>query len=304
MRLDAPVMIAVVCTVAHSTALSHAYGMSPGPAAVGLVALVGPGVGTFFVPGLGLWPAGVLLSVYFLYLLGTLGQSAQDFDRRVRMETNLLDAASKEQRAQASRESAMRLRQRILDTIPIPVFYKDAARAYLGCNDAHARFLGVTRDAVVGKTVHDLSPPELARIYDERDLELLRQPGSQVYEAEVDCRPLGEKRLVVFHKATFEATGGGVGGIVGALVDVTERTRAERHREEMIAELRLALEKVRKLSGLLPICANCKKIRDDKGYWNQIESYIHAHSEAEFSHGICPDCLEKLYPDLDDVDAG
>ena len=59
-----------------------------------------------------------------------------------------------------------------------------------------------------------------------------------------------------------------------------------------------ALAKVKKLSGMLPICASCKKIRDDKGYWNRIESYIGAHSEAEFSHGICPDCAKKLYPDF------
>jgi hypothetical protein len=66
----------------------------------------------------------------------------------------------------------------------------------------------------------------------------------------------------------------------------------------LIRELQEALSKVKTLSGLLPICASCKKIRDDKGYWNQIETYIGAHSEAEFSHGICPDCLIKLYPGL------
>ncbi|HVN96375.1 MAG TPA: cache domain-containing protein [Syntrophorhabdaceae bacterium] len=63
-------------------------------------------------------------------------------------------------------------------------------------------------------------------------------------------------------------------------------------------ELEKALSEVKKLSGLLPICSSCKKIRDDKGYWNQIESYIKDHSEAEFSHGICPDCTKKLYPDI------
>jgi DNA-binding response OmpR family regulator len=62
--------------------------------------------------------------------------------------------------------------------------------------------------------------------------------------------------------------------------------------------LRKALAQVKKLSGFLPICASCKKIRDDKGYWQQIEAYIHDHSEAEFSHGICPECAEKLYGDL------
>ena len=64
-------------------------------------------------------------------------------------------------------------------------------------------------------------------------------------------------------------------------------------------ELEKALAKVQTLSGLLPICASCKNIRDDKGYWKQIEGYITDHSEAEFSHGICPDCAKKLYPDMD-----
>jgi len=66
----------------------------------------------------------------------------------------------------------------------------------------------------------------------------------------------------------------------------------------LIKELQEALAKVKTLSGLLSICASCKKIRDDKGYWNQIETYIRDHSQAEFSHGLCPDCLEKLYPDI------
>ncbi len=81
--------------------------------------------------------------------------------------------------------------------------------------------------------------------------------------------------------------------------EVTDRKRAEYEREKLIQELRQALGKVKLLSGFLPICASCKKIRDDKGYWNQIELYIRDHSEAEFSHGICPDCCKKLYSDLD-----
>jgi hypothetical protein len=66
--------------------------------------------------------------------------------------------------------------------------------------------------------------------------------------------------------------------------------------QDTIEDLQNALARVKLLSGLLPICSSCKKIRDDKGYWNQIESYIREHSEAEFSHGICPDCAKKLYP--------
>lgn len=85
---------------------------------------------------------------------------------------------------------------------------------------------------------------------------------------------------------------------VGTAVDITERKHAEEVREHLILELRKALSDVTTLSGLLPICSSCKKIRDDKGYWNQLEHYISSHSEASFTHGICPDCAKALYPEV------
>jgi len=84
--------------------------------------------------------------------------------------------------------------------------------------------------------------------------------------------------------------------------EIVRRSAAEEKNRKLILELQESIVKVKRLSGLLPICASCKKIRDDKGYWNQIESYIHTHSEAEFSHGICPECAKKLYPDFDILD--
>jgi PAS domain S-box-containing protein len=80
--------------------------------------------------------------------------------------------------------------------------------------------------------------------------------------------------------------------------EIAERRRVEEERERLIRELRQALAKVKTLSGLLPICVSCKKIRDDKGYWNQLEAYIRDHSEADFSHGICPECRKRLYPEV------
>ena len=73
--------------------------------------------------------------------------------------------------------------------------------------------------------------------------------------------------------------------------------QADKEKSKIIKELQSALEKVQMLSGMLPICASCKQIRDDRGYWNKIEVYIEKHSEAEFSHGICPECARKLYPE-------
>jgi len=86
-----------------------------------------------------------------------------------------------------------------------------------------------------------------------------------------------------------------VAGQVGLAI---ERKKSEEEKEKLIAELKEALAKVKTLSGFLPICASCKKIRDDSGYWNQIEVYIQDHSEAEFTHSICPTCREGLYPGL------
>jgi DNA-binding response OmpR family regulator len=65
-----------------------------------------------------------------------------------------------------------------------------------------------------------------------------------------------------------------------------------------IEELRQALDQIKTLRGIVPICAGCKQIRDDRGYWNQVEIYVRDHTEAQFSHGICPDCMKKLYPDV------
>lgn len=77
-----------------------------------------------------------------------------------------------------------------------------------------------------------------------------------------------------------------------------ERKQAEVERETLILDLQNALAQVKTLSGMLPICSGCKKIRDDQGYWKRIETYISEHSEAQFSHGICPDCAKKFFPDF------
>lgn len=87
--------------------------------------------------------------------------------------------------------------------------------------------------------------------------------------------------------------------ILSALIGVSwgKIKQADAEKAKIIEELQKALDRVKTLSGMLPICASCKKIRDDKGYWNKIEAYIEKHSEAEFSHGICPECAKELYPE-------
>lgn len=85
--------------------------------------------------------------------------------------------------------------------------------------------------------------------------------------------------------------------MVGVIKDMTRRKEAEKEKEILISELQEALSKIKTLSGLLSICAWCKKIYDDKGYWKKVETYVEEHSDASFTHGICPECLKKVSPD-------
>jgi PAS domain S-box-containing protein len=89
---------------------------------------------------------------------------------------------------------------------------------------------------------------------------------------------------------------GNVTASVTSFRDITQRKELEREREQLILDRMDALAQIKTLSGMLPICACCKRIRDDKGYWNRIESYIQQHSDAEFSHSLCPECAKKIYP--------
>lgn len=86
-------------------------------------------------------------------------------------------------------------------------------------------------------------------------------------------------------------------GLMASFVDITRRKVAEDETEKLLIKLQGALKKIEKLQGLIPICSSCKKIRDDKGYWHQIEEYIHEHSGADFSHGMCNECADKAYGD-------
>jgi PAS domain S-box-containing protein len=91
---------------------------------------------------------------------------------------------------------------------------------------------------------------------------------------------------------------GRITGIRTTFQDITEIKRSEAEREQLIATLQETLAEVKTLKGLIPICASCKKVRDDQGFWNQVENYIMRFSEASFSHSICPECVERLYPEL------
>lgn len=163
----------------------------------------------------------------------------------------------------------------------------------LDANPAACRILARTREEVIaaGRSgVLDTSNPRLAEMVAERErsgrthgeLTARRRDGT-IFPVEISSvvfrDPEGDLRTCIIMR------------------DISERTAAEKERELLIRQLQEALAKVRTLSGLLPICAACRKIRDEQDSWQSLETYIRNHTEAEFSHGICPECRKRLYPE-------
>jgi transcriptional regulator with PAS, ATPase and Fis domain len=107
----------------------------------------------------------------------------------------------------------------------------------------------------------------------------------------------GKKRYLIFDASPIYSQDGKLLGVVETLQDITVLKQMEEEKERLNCELREALNQIKTLSGLIPICAACKKIRDDKGYWNQLEQYLEEHSDAEFSHGLCPECFQEYFPE-------
>lgn len=145
----------------------------------------------------------------------------------------------------------------------------------LEANDTLCKFMGYHPSELCNKAATDLISPEERENVKSKMLSGFEEP----YETRV-LKKDGSVFPVEVHGKMFIYKGRQVR--VTAIRDLSERKQAE--------------EEIKRLKGILPICASCKKIRDDKGYWNQIEAYIREHSEAEFSHGICPECAKRLYP--------
>ncbi|OGP96328.1 MAG: hypothetical protein A2157_13960 [Deltaproteobacteria bacterium RBG_16_47_11] len=163
-------------------------------------------------------------------------------------------------------------------------------------NDRAVELYGYKRDEFIGLDVRNLRSPEERSLLEGMFKQLDEQKGLVIQT--VHQRKDGTTFPVEASLRVINVEGKNI--YQSIIRDITERKKTEVEREKLIHELQAALNKVKTLSGLVPICASCKKIRDDKGYWNQIESYIEKHSTAEFSHGMCPECSKKLYPQLYD----
>jgi PAS domain S-box-containing protein len=177
----------------------------------------------------------------------------------------------------------------LLETIPDAMLLSDREGRIALVNNNAENLFGYNREELLGKKVEIVIPVRLRSLHCDRRAAYYADPKVRSMGQGLDLwgrRKDGTEFPVDISLSPVHM--GGKTFIWSAVRDISERVR-------LIAQLRMALDDVRMLSGLLPICASCKKIRDERGCWQQLESYIQSHSEAKFSHGLCEECVRKLY---------
>jgi len=196
-------------------------------------------------------------------------------------------------RIQEAREYA----EAIVETVREHLIVLNKDLRVVSANQSYYKNFAVTPEVIKDKYFYDIQDglwnmPKLRQLLEE-----IIKDNNEFRDFEVNYEAPGAGRRIMLLNARRVAREEQL--ILLAVEDVTARRIAEEERDKIHLDHVEALSKVKKLTGLLPICASCKKIRDDEGYWKQIEAYVSEHSGAEFTHGLCPECATKLYPEID-----
>ena len=182
----------------------------------------------------------------------------------------------------------------MLEQVPAYLWTADHDLRLMWSRPTYTTIVGFDAEPDLGSTVYDL----FSGNDDHPSIQAHRaalEGEARNFEVWVEVR--GEPRLLRAHVEPLRDASQTILGVVGVALDLTERVRAEEDRERLIEELQDALDRVKVLSGLIPICTHCKAVRDDKGYWQQVDAFMREHSNAKLSHSICPDCAQKLMPE-------
>ncbi len=186
--------------------------------------------------------------------------------------------------------------EHIIETIREPLVVLNLELRVIFANSSFYKKFNVSKEETEGELLYSLGNNQ----WDIPELrELLEKiiPNNMIFndfEVQHDFNYIGKR---IMHLNARRINNSKI--ILLAIEDVTTRITYENELKLKNKELEIALSEIKELRGILPICSFCKKIRNDKGYWEQIEVYIHNHTDADFSHSICPDCLKKNYPDFD-----
>ena len=185
----------------------------------------------------------------------------------------------------------------LLAHIPDTIYFKDREGRFLLVNEPQVELLGAASPSdVIGKTDHDFFLETEAEEMFADEQRVIETGTPMLGKEERITGKDGSVRWFSVTKVPLYDDDGKIIGTFGLSRDISERKALEFEREKLISKLQDALDKVHTLHGLVPICANCKKIKDDQGYWHEVDQYIQEHSDAEFSHGLCKACVKELYP--------
>ncbi len=211
---------------------------------------------------------------------------------------SIVDVTREREAREIIRKSEERFRD-LYENAPIAYFSVGTDGILQLCNDRAVDLLGSTRAELVGRPIFDLYADTrngrrmAKKIYDDfragrsvvdRELEMQRADGRSVWISLTIKPILDDEGQIVEYRSMVS--------------DITERKIIEQEKGMLIGELQQALQEIKTMSGLLHICSGCKKIRDEHGAWVALEQYVSGHTEADFTHGICPECTKRLYPNM------
>jgi PAS domain S-box-containing protein len=217
------------------------------------------------------------------------------------------------QRAEAKLTQTLLLQKAILNSSDYGIVSTDPDGTVKTFNPAAEKMLGYSADEIVGKATPMLwrDPKEIAERAHQlsQKLGIPVRPTFETIAVKVQSDQIDEGEWTFIRKdgsrfaslLVITALSDEIGnftGFLGVFRDISQRRQHEMEREKLVVELQGALAQVKALSGLIPICAWCKNIRNDKGYWQNVEQYVRSNTDATFTHGVCPDCAEKFKDDI------
>ncbi len=208
-----------------------------------------------------------------------------------------LDITKRKGVEDALRESELKFRT-VTESAKDAIVSADAAGIITSCNKAFQNLFGYEEPEIIGQPLTVLMPASFVESHKSALANHVKTGETRVIGQTVEVAGLTKGGLefpLELSISTWQVNRELY--YTGIIRDISQRKQIEEERNQLIESLQDSLAKIETLRGMLPICASCKNIRDDKGYWNQIETYIRNHSEAQFTHGICPECAKKLYPD-------